>query len=455
MSEISFVPFEEINSPQRWDAEYFRPYFRDLGNRLLSICDNKVSDFAKPSVESFDSTKVNKFNYVEISQVDLSVGTVGFSEINSSETPDRAQFLMAGGEILVSTVRPNRSAIGLLPATYSNYVASSGFLPLMANSKKWRSYLFTWFKLQSITDWLDRCSKASMYPAVTPIDILNTPVFYPSDRMLEDIHKLISEMEKIVLRGQYLYPEAQQELLERMSWESINKRKAELHFVQDTDEIHKAGRLDAEHFQPQYKRICDHLLKQNSVRLKTLCVEIAKGTQPSGYMDNGEITVVKSKNVFGTGIDFEGCEHTTIDAYSDLSAHLGNGDVVVTSTGFGTLGRAAVIPSHNYKLVAAVDLLILRLHKDILPEYLVLFLNSPAGRAQSEMFQTGSSGQLHLYPQHLEEILVFMPRNRDGSIDIAWQKKMAEKVSGSGRAKQDALAKLEEAKKLIEKSISV
>ena len=69
------------------------------------------------------------------------------------------------------------------------------------------------------------------------------------------------------------------------------------------------------------------------------------------------------------------------------------------------------------------------------------------------MFQTGSSGQLEIYPQHIQEILIYLPRNRDGSIDLAWQKKLADKVIGASQAKQQAQEKLAQAKKLVEEAI--
>jgi hypothetical protein len=95
--------------------------------------------------------------------------------------------------------------------------------------------------------------------------------------------------------------------------------------------------------------------------------------------------------------------------------------------------------------------LVLRLREDqALPEYVTLFLNTQAGLWQSEMFQTGSSGQLHLYPQHVRDMFVFLPRNKDGSIDLVWQRKLADKVTGASRAMQEARIKLDQAKKLIE-----
>lgn len=455
MAEHSVVPMSEIVSASRWDGEFFRPYFRDLGVWLDSICTNRVGDFASPSVMPFNPNGVARFNYVEISDIDLSTGETESSTVASECTPDRAQYVMVGGEILVSTVRPNRSGIGLLPDSSAGYVASSGFAPIRAKDARWRSFLFVWLKLQAITDWLDRHSKASMYPAVTPADILNVPVYVGENRLLDEVHTLVQDIERTLLRGKQLYPEAEHELLERLGWDALQRTKSELFFVANISAINRAERVDAEHFHPKYRHLRKRLSANGASPLGTLCTSIGKGTQPPEYIEGGSVVVVKSKNVFGQGIDFDNCERTTADVFDDVPARLVACDVVMNSTGFGTLGRAGFIPpDHPKKIVAAVDLLKLRVKREqILPEYLTLFLNSPAGLAQSEMLQTGSSGQLHLYPQHIREILVFLPRNKNGSIDLVWQKKLSEKVVGASTAKRLAQTKLAEAKRMVESAL--
>src|SRR5262249_41098442 len=116
--------------------------------------------------------------------------------------------------------------------------------------------------------------------------------------------------------------------------------------------------------------------------------------------DAGEIYVVKSKNVQGQAVDIEGCDRTSRSAWQKAAARLQEGDLVINSTGRGTLGRAAFVPATERKVVGAVDVTIWRLDpKKLLSVYATLFLNSPAGLAQSEQCQTGSSGQLHLYPR--------------------------------------------------------
>jgi hypothetical protein len=85
-----------------------------------------------------------------------------------------------------------------------------------------------------------------------------------------------------------------------------------------------------------------------------------------------------------------------------------------------------------------------------LPVYLSLFLNSPAGLAQSEKFQTGSSGQLELYGHDIARIVVFLPKNGKGNLDLKWQKKLAEKAIAAYHANIKARETVEKAKRMIE-----
>jgi len=84
---------------------------------------------------------------------------------------------------------------------------------------------------------------------------------------------------------------------------------------------------------------------------------------------------------------------------------------------------------------------------------LALFLNSQAGVIQSEQFQTGSSGQLEIYPSHIQQFLIFLPQTESGDIDLAWQQKLADKVKTATRSREEAKGLLAEAKRLVEKAI--
>jgi len=254
--------------------------------------------------------------------------------------------------------------------------------------------------------------------------------------------------------GLYAYPEAEAELLERIGWEGLSKKPCELYYAEEFETLNKKGRIDAEHYQPKHGRLFNRLKKISSMPLRDLLISCDKGTQPDEYTDEGEIIVVKSKNVFGQGIELTTCERTSLTAWADEPARLRENDVVINSTGMGTLGRAGVVHCDCQKIVASVDLLILRVKPEIVaPDYLSLFLNSPAGIAQSEQYQTGSSGQLHLYPEHVRQFMIFVPKTNNGQVDLAWQRMLADKVRTAARSKVQARAKLDEAIKLVEEAI--
>lgn len=266
--------------------------------------------------------------------------------------------------------------------------------------------------------------------------------------------KIIQEIEVIESKADKLYPEAEGELLERIGWEDLNENSSEIYYKEDLQTLEERGRMDAEHYQPKYNRLLERLNKIGSKQLGSIWRCCDKGTQPDGYNDTGDVIVIKSKNVFGQGIELNACERTSFRAWEDKQARLQEKDIVINATGVGTLGRAGVVHGSNHKIVASVDLLIPRLHEQMIdPDYLTLFLNSPAGLAQSEQYQTGSSGQLHLYPEHLRKFVIFCPLNRDGSVDLVWQQTLAEKVRAAAHAKFEARAKLEEAKRLVESII--
>lgn len=169
MAVMSVVSFDEITEADRWDAEFYQPHFLELGRRLQKTCTTILADLAALSSVPFNPATVDEFQYAEISCVDASCGQIDSVTVKSDDTPDRAQTLLQGGEILVSTVRPNRSVIGLAPHGVKHWVATSGFAALLAADERRRSALFTWLKTQAMTDWLDRHTTASTKR--TPFDL--------------------------------------------------------------------------------------------------------------------------------------------------------------------------------------------------------------------------------------------------------------------------------------------
>jgi type I restriction enzyme S subunit len=283
-------------------------------------------------------------------------------------------------------------------------------------------------------------------------DVRNFPVPKFSDMLTTKVEKAMHESAAEKERADCLYPEAGAELLDRLDWEKLRQQPVELSYARDFSELTASGRADAEFFQPQYARLRAQLNQRGAQTIGAFCSKVSRGVQPQ-LIEGGEVVVVDSKAVRPIGVEPTASERTSRAFWSlpqNTKGRIQDGDVLLNSTGRGTLGRASY---YRLKEPGLCDnhVAILRPEAKVChPIYLALFLNSPAGLAQSEQFQTGSSGQLEIYPQHISQFLVFLPLQTNGKLDLVWQQRLVAKVESAAGAKAAARAKLEEATRLVE-----
>lgn len=71
-----------------------------------------------------------EFEYIEISDIDGASVSVRSSRVACKSAPSRARKLVAAGDVLISTVRPERKAIGIVPPWLDGAVCSTGIAVL-------------------------------------------------------------------------------------------------------------------------------------------------------------------------------------------------------------------------------------------------------------------------------------------------------------------------------------
>lgn len=85
-----------------------------------------------------------------------------------------------------------------------------------------------------------------------------------------------------------------------------------------------------------------------------------------------------------------------------------NGDVLVSSTGDGSLGKTCVF-KEGHEAIADGHVAIIRADKKLIhPEYLADYLRIGLGALQIERLYTGSTGQIELSPEMLDRVVVDM-----------------------------------------------
>ncbi len=107
--------------------------------------------------------------YIDLSAVDNQTKTIGtVQEIAGAEAPSRARQLVASGDILVSTVRPNLNGVARVSSDLDGATASTGFCVLRVDPTKLdRNYLYHWVTGARFVDDMIRKATGASYPAVS------------------------------------------------------------------------------------------------------------------------------------------------------------------------------------------------------------------------------------------------------------------------------------------------
>lgn len=164
-------------------------------------------------------------------------------------------------------------------------------------------------------------------------------------------------------------------------------------------------RFDAEYFRKDFEENLSFLQKTGSCRrLGTLFSYIKRGSQPK-YNENGTIRVLRSVNVGFMNFNKTRQEYVT-QQFLNTNARGGveKNDILVTSTGVGTLGRTSI---WHFDKPAYCDGHITILRNGVVDPFMVTaFLNSKYGLKQFDQNYRGSSGQIEIYPFDISKFLI-------------------------------------------------
>jgi type I restriction enzyme M protein len=278
-----------------------------------------------------------------------------------------------------------------------------------------------------------------------PRDIGTVLVPLLNSKIQSELEVTLSESQKALVESKQLYLQAEQMLLDELSWGELDFSQPKSYAI-SLSQAKNSSRIDAEHFQPKYERLENYMLRTGKgTTLGNITTYIKRGVQPV-YDEHGDVVVVNSKYVGKQFINLEDAERTNLEFWqANKRAQAQKYDVVINSTGWGTIGRSNCL-LHDEKTVVDNHVTIIRAKEECNPAYLALFLNSIAGQMQTAKWLSGSSGQIEIYPSDISRFVVYLPSKE-------FQEKIADLVLQSYRARKKAKALLEEAKKQVEELI--
>lgn len=188
------------------------------------------------------------------------------------------------------------------------------------------------------------------------------------------------------------------------------------------------SRFDFKYWDADIVAGIEELLRKGGKSIKSInMVKTKRGRSPNSslYVDeaDGYALVIKA----GTNITKQGTisregdfvEKSVFDDHETV--HVKDGDVLLSSTGDGTLGKCAVYRGDEPAMFDGHVTLIRVNQKEVWPEYLCDFLRAGFGADQIARLYTGSTGLIELPPDKVDSIIVPIP-------DIKVQKALSAKL---------------------------
>ena len=147
----------------------------------------ELQSVAEVNGRSRTPAKDKVIRYLDIAALgERSVGAL--SKVDGDEAPGRARRVVEAGDVVWSTVRPNRRAHVLLVDPGADWIASTGLAVLSATSTS-SAWLFETTSTKEFSDYLVSQEGGAAYPAVKAKDFQRAPVIIPApgvDRLFAD-----------------------------------------------------------------------------------------------------------------------------------------------------------------------------------------------------------------------------------------------------------------------------
>lgn len=210
----------------------------------------------------------------------------------------------------------------------------------------------------------------------------------------------------------------------------------------------RPDRADAEYFHIDYSKNIEKLSLTGQVTtLGRIFKKVDRG-EKAAYLKEGPIPVLRSVNIRELDFNEIRQEYVSDEYYAEKArGRVLKDDILITSTGTGTLGRTSIWPTDN-KAFNVPENSFLRDPINVDPYMVAAFLNTDFGIQQLFQNQRGSSGQLHLYPVDIKRVVI-------PACLFPYQEEIGEKVRRAFELQSLSKELYQEANELLEQELEL
>ncbi|MDI4482417.1 restriction endonuclease subunit S [Moraxella lacunata] len=458
----------------RLDSEFYQPIYELLENHIFSHSHGfeKLGNICQLNDENYTPKDNQEYDYIELSNIGKSGEVTGSTRALGKELPSRARRKVQTNQVMISSIEGSLQSCAIVPVHYDNALCSTGFY-VLSSDKINAETLLVLFKSSLMQQILKKNCSGTILTAINKEELLNIPLPIIDEKIQTQIAEFIRQSNELRKQATQLLAQAKYSVEAEIEQSALQERERERERERFINEANYhlrlaewvlleslllgqpknisvqsfsqsfgiSGRLDAEYYQPKYKRL---LQKLKQYRHKTLgeLVDLQKSVEvgSENYRDEG-LPFVRVADFSKFGISQTDKFVNPAD-FADIIRP--KKDTILLSKD-GTVGIAYCVPS-DLEVITSGAIVHLSLKTDeILPDYLALVLNSEAVQLQAQRDAGGSIIQ-HWKPSEILEVVIpVLPKEI--------QQTISDKVQTSSELKNQSEILLEQAKILVENEI--
>jgi type I restriction enzyme M protein len=451
--ELSLSDVLDNNIYFRIDSEYYYKRFM-VADKILrrKNCQN-INEFATVTDGEHGSPDLDKYSgIIYLSGKNVKENFLDLSDIQYCSEKLHKKNLRSSvkvGNILMSIV----GTVGNASVIHEKFIGNTD--RNVATIKDINLYFSPYFISTFINSYYgryqtERFSTGNVQPLLNLLQVKSILIPKLDQNFQIGIKKLVETSHSLKSRSLNFYQQAEDLLLTELGLKDWQPTEESIAVKSFSESFLSSGRLDAEYYQPKYDQLYQSLKTatlRNGWQLKKLS-ELSSlfkyGVSDSlEYIEEG-VPFLRIADLNKHRFSQENLKFISNESAKKYKETVRQGDVIISRS--GTLGIAVVIPEFLTNAVYGSYFILTRPKKElVLPTYLALYLNSLAGKMQTEQSNTGGI-QTNLTIPVLESLVIACP-------SLESQQKFVNKVHDSYNAEEKSKQLLEVAKIGVEKAI--
>ena len=455
MPPISIIKKSDMDQAKRFDAEYFKPEYLEIEKKLTSLDSIPLKNllgnnniFSGPFGSTLKSENYQDFGipFIRISNIqDIFIQKNNLVYISENESKRLETTTLDIDDIVLSKI----GTIGKLSLITEelgkvNISENNMGLRLEKLNLNQKRYILFFLLSKHGQSQIFRTGSGNIQLKFNVKDVENILIPSIFTNKLDKYSNIYNEMIYKQNKAKESYKQAERVLLEELDLLDF-EIKHQLTFTTTKKEVEKAGRFDAQYFQPKYEEI----IKKIEDYKGGFC-EVGKIVNWEKGFEVGSSEYLKEGFDFGRVSDFSinGFEKSSkkisekrfLELKKDFQPH--KGEILFTKD--GTIGIAYLL-KEEFEGILSSAFLRVKVKNNFDKECLTLILNSILSKLQIEKLSGGAIIN-HLKPSEFEQIKIPL-------ISQLVQEKISNLVKESHLLRKEAKGLLEQAKRRVEDEI--